>query len=138
MAIRYTFCKDERLKREQHIQTLFRTGKAFSVFPVRLVWLLQAKDNDKYPARTGFSVPKKKFRHATDRNRVKRLLREVWRTNKHEIYEAVPQAQQLHLFIIFTDITLPDLPKVSNALIKAIDKLKTAIAQSEIPKTATE
>lgn len=129
MAIRYTLCKDERLKREQHIQTLFRSGKAFSVFPTRIVWQLHPKGAEKFPARVGFSVPKKKFRHATDRNRIKRLLREAWRHQKHSIYGQIPADMQLHLFLIFTDVQLPTQEKITEALIKGISKLQAAISQ---------
>jgi ribonuclease P protein component len=39
-AIRHTFKVYERLKREQHIHTLFLSGKAFSVFPIRIIYRL--------------------------------------------------------------------------------------------------
>lgn len=130
MALRYTLGKDERLKREQHIETLFRTGKAFSVFPVRIIWRLVPLAGEQFSIRAGFSVPKKKFKHANDRNRIKRLLRECWRTQKHLLLPAIPEGQQLHLFLIFTDIALPDLIKVQVATAKGIDRLIAALQET--------
>jgi ribonuclease P protein component len=131
MAIRYTLCKDERLKREQYIETLFRSGKAFSAFPLRFIWHFHPKGEAKYPVQAGFSVPKKKFRHAVDRNRIKRLIREAWRLQKHAIYERVPPDMQLHLFLIFTDTSLPDQGTITAAMLKGISKLQVAINQGD-------
>ncbi len=125
MAKRYTLGSDSRLKREQHIETLFRTGKAFSVFPLRVVWLLQPLGEESSVKRAGFSVPKKKFKRAVDRARIKRLLRESWRLQQHEL--SIPEGQQLHLFLLFTDATLPDYQPVFTAVGKAIAKLKTLL-----------
>ncbi|HEY0075841.1 MAG TPA: hypothetical protein VGB77_17195, partial [Abditibacteriaceae bacterium] len=61
MPVPYTFSLAERLKRERHIETLFQTGKAFSVFPLRVVWLLVPRgEEETSAARAGFSAPKKK------------------------------------------------------------------------------
>lgn len=131
MALRYTLCKDERLKREQHIETLFRSGKAFSAFPLRIVWHFYPREQESFPARVGFSVPKKKFKHATDRNRIKRLLREAWRHQKHTVYELIPPDQQLHLFLIFTDNKLPEQDLVAASVSKGIGKLLAAFNRED-------
>lgn len=135
MAIRYTFKAYERLKREQHIDTLFHTGKAFSVFPVKLIYHMLPRGAELSPVRVGFSVPKKKFRKAVERNRVKRLLREAWRLNKHKLYEAVPPECHLHIFLIFTDSTLPDIQIANATVIKGIEKLAEKLASGiPVPK----
>jgi ribonuclease P protein component len=128
MAIRYTFKVYERLKREQHIHTLFLTGKAFSVFPVRFIYLSLPRNGDEpSPVRTGFSVPKKKFRSSVDRHRIRRLLVEVWRLNKQALYAAIPEDRQLHLFFVFTDVKMPDYETVSASVVKGIEKLAKSI-----------
>ena len=73
----------------------------------------------------GFSVPKKKFRSSVHRHRIRRLMAEAWRLNKHALYPAIPAGQQLHLFLIFTDVTMPDYEVVKDSVIKGIDKLLT-------------
>jgi ribonuclease P protein component len=130
MAPRYTLGSDSRLKREQHIETLFRTGKAFSVFPIRCIWTLAPRGKETSPTRIGCSVSKKKFKRSVDRGRVKRLLREAWRLQQHEVADAVPTEKQLHLFLIFTDATLPDYETVYNAVGKGLAKLKKALADA--------
>lgn len=118
-----TFCKDERLKREQHIETLFRSGKAFSVFPLRIICLPVSRGPESHPARAGFVVPKKKFRHAVNRNRLKRLMREAWRLQKGAFYSSIPAGMQLHLFFIYTDTKEADYPTVFAAVAKGLIKL---------------
>ncbi len=138
MAIRYTFKVYERLKREQHIDTLFRKGKAFSVFPLRFIYTLVPRTGEPAsPAQAGFSVPKKKFRSSVHRHRIRRLMVEAWRLNKHTLYEAIPEGMQLHLFIVFNDTRMPAYEPVLEALLKGITKLAEKITepQSDIPAT---
>ena len=65
-------------------------------------------------------MPRKRFRKATQRNRVKRLLREAWRLNKAGLYTLIPDATQLHLFIIYTGPELPSFSEIESATRKAI------------------
>src|SRR5579871_6744835 len=70
----YGFGEAERLKSKKKIEKLFKEGKAISNKGFTLVYLpLQL--NSLYPVQAGFSVPKKCFKHAVDRNRIKRLMR---------------------------------------------------------------
>ncbi len=69
----------------------------------------------------GFSVSTRHFKHAVDRNRVKRLLRESYRQQKSELLDAAMKYQKkVAVFFIYTSGELPvfkDLyEKVGNAL----------------------
>jgi len=134
MAARYTLSAGERLKREQHIKALFRSGKALSAFPLRLIWLLVPKNDEASVTRAGFSAPKKKFKHATDRNRIKRVMREVWRLQKLILEPVIPEGMQLHIFLLFIDVTLPDYDTVFAAAGKAIAQLKKTLDHAQPPE----
>lgn len=126
MAIRHTFKVYERLKREQHIHTLFRTGKAFSVFPVKFIFrVIPAEGTIKNGSnlQVGFSVPKKKFRKSADRHEVRRLLFEAWRLNKHELIETIPDGWSFHVFLVFMNAEIPAYSVVEEAVITGINKL---------------
>ena len=47
------------------------------------------------------SVPKKRFKHAVDRNRVKRQVREAFRQHKELLYDAVAPGKQLLMAFIW-------------------------------------
>jgi hypothetical protein len=68
-------------------------------------------------------VPKKKFRSSVHRHRIRRLMVEAWRTNKHLLHAAMPAGMQLHLFLIFTDNKMPLFPLVHDSIVKGINQL---------------
>lgn len=76
----FTFSKKEKLKSKKLIEQLFVQGKSVAAFPLRLVYLPIEQENAITQA--GFSVPKKNFKLAVQRNRIKRQLREVYRLQK--------------------------------------------------------
>lgn len=79
----YTFTKEERLCNKKLIDELFRNGSSFLVYPFKVSWLIST-DPQLHPAQVLFSVPKKRFKHAVDRNLLKRRMREVYRLNKEQ------------------------------------------------------
>lgn len=80
--------KEERLHSKKLIEQLFsNTGsKALTAFPVRAVFLtIEREAQVMPPVMMMVSVSKRHFKHAVDRNRVKRQLREAYRKNKSEL-----------------------------------------------------
>lgn len=83
---RYQFPKREHLYGERVIDHLYANGDSFFLFPYR-VTLVKALESESEPLRVLVSVSKKKFKHAVDRNCIKRRMREAYRLNKHSLYE---------------------------------------------------
>lgn len=79
-TIRYTFTKAERLLRKKEFDKVFDEGK---VFKNKFLVLYVAPGAQKC-SRMGLVVSKK-IGNAVRRNRVKRLLREVFRLNKNRL-----------------------------------------------------
>lgn len=86
--MRFTFKKEEKLKSKKLIEQLFEQGSTLKEFPLRMIYL-KIELGAGYPVKAGFSVSKRKFKHAVDRNRIKRLMRECYRKNKHSLYENI-------------------------------------------------
>ncbi len=84
--MKFTYPKIEKLKSKVTIDLLFSKGKSVSKYPLRLVFVESdygiPEDSDQM-LKMGVSVSKKYFKHAVDRNYLKRVLRETYRLNKH-------------------------------------------------------
>lgn len=79
--MRNTYSKVEKLKSQKQIEHLFSEGKSVAVYPLRLVFA-KLPDTEETGLKIGVSASKKYFKKATQRNRIKRLLREAYRLNK--------------------------------------------------------
>lgn len=79
---RYTFGKEERVTGEKRIEKLFTDGQSFIAYPLRVVFMEYECEKPR-SASVLISIPKKRLRLAVQRNRMKRLIREAYRLNKH-------------------------------------------------------
>ena len=78
-----TFKKSERLSSKKLIKELFDRGSSFYIYPFKIYWLPQVTLNE--PNQLLFSVPKRNFKKAVDRNLIKRRIREAYRLNKQSL-----------------------------------------------------
>ena len=72
-----------------------------AAFPLRAVYRKQERTEGAAPVQLLISVPKKRFHHAVDRNRVKRQVREAFRHHKQVLYDALSADSQLLLAFIW-------------------------------------
>lgn len=96
----YRFYKTERLKSRKLIKALFSRGKSFGMYPLRLVYMPVVDPALPVPVQFTVSVPKRKFRRAVQRNRLRRQVREAWRLHKHELYEALEGQTTTYAFMV--------------------------------------
>jgi ribonuclease P protein component len=124
---RYTLNKTQRLKSRKAIDALFANGTAFSLFPFRVIYKLDKKEEGKPNLQCGFSVSAKRFKKAVDRNRIKRLTRECWRLQLKPLDEKLTeQLLQSNVFLIYMGNELPEydeLFKKVTAVIKRLIKI---------------
>ena len=99
----FTFKKTERLKSRKVIGRLFKEGQSFGAYPLRLVFLKNDDPRSDAPVQFTVSVPKRVFKSAVARNRIKRKVREAWRLNKHWLYRKLEKTEgQFAFMVIYT------------------------------------
>ena len=76
-----TFSRSNRLVRAQHYRQVFAHNHRLRD---DCITLLIGNQTGKQP-RLGFAIAKKQVRRAVDRNRLKRLIRESFRQNQHDL-----------------------------------------------------
>lgn len=115
--MRFTLSKNNRLKSRKLIEKLFAEGKSINAFPLQMKYLATEFDLDT-KVQVAFSVPKRNFKKAVDRNRIKRQLRECYRLRKPEFVE---QMHQSYIFMILylgkEEPEYADLEKVMDDLL---------------------
>ena len=96
-----TFCKRERLVSQKQIEELFSGSPSAAAFPLRVVYINKVRALGAEPVQVLVSVPKKRFHHAVDRNRVKRQIREAYRIHKTLLSDALPADRQVLLAFVW-------------------------------------
>ncbi len=99
-----TFPLKEHLKSKRTIERLYAEGASATTYPLRAVFIEQESDNQETTATVLISVAKKRFRHAVDRNLVKRRIREAYRTSKHPLIDALEaKGKKMAIAILYID-----------------------------------
>ena len=122
----YKFGKKHKLYGDKPIGELFELGRSFSRYPLRVTYLLAKRTDGELPLRMMVSVGKKRFKRAVKRNRVKRLVREAFRLNCHDLRQAVRNLDadvSLHVAFVFVGKDLPLMPDVLQSVSASINKL---------------
>ncbi len=114
----YTLKKEERLCSKKIIDKLFSEGESFLSFPLKIVYL-NIELPSKNKVEIAFSVSKRNFRKAVQRNFLKRRMREAYRLNKH-LLTATKSEKQMAIFIIFIGKEIANFQIIEQALKKAL------------------
>ena len=122
-----SFPKQEHLCGDKRISRLFAEGEAFIAYPLRVVFRTEPLAGN-VPASVLVSVPKKRFKRAVKRNRLKRLMREGYRLNKQEL-AALLKDKGLHMDISFTYIAdeVLEFAQIEKKMKAALQKLMATI-----------
>jgi ribonuclease P protein component len=84
------------------------------------------------PAQAAFSVPKRNFKRAVDRNRIKRLMKEVYRLNKREHYLALSDNDvQVAMMFVFIGKEKPEMALVEEKIKVILQRFSTEILNSQ-------
>ena len=121
--MRASLSKNDRLHRQKRIDYLFAAGKSAVSYPIRVVAVPAADDllDAHEPAlQTLFSVAKKRFKRAVQRNRHKRRMREAYRLEK-AVADWNPSTPVWLALQYIGNEEIP-LPELRAAIRKAVEK----------------
>ncbi|MBA4321863.1 MAG: ribonuclease P protein component [Odoribacter sp.] len=128
-----TFIKSERLCSKKAIEALFENGRSFYCHPFLIVWAYSDSDIP-FPAQAAFSVPKRGFKLAVNRNLIKRRTREAYRKNKAFLYDFLASSDKKIVFtMIFRKKSIPDYNTIENS-VKEMIKMFSGILGESKPK----
>lgn len=94
-----------------HIAQLYKDGRKFVAWPLRVSFMPADE------TQVLVWAPKSLFKHATDRNRLRRLMREAWRLNNSQL------KRHYKLAFNYIDKELQPYAVINRAVVKAIRKL---------------
>ncbi|MCZ2224896.1 MAG: ribonuclease P protein component [Chitinophagales bacterium] len=120
----FSYKKREKLKSKKLIEQLFAQGKSFVVHPIKITFMSVENAFEKSNIQVGVGVSKRNFKNATDRNRIKRLIRESYRLNKIALHEHLKNTNnQIAIFLFYVDNELPQFHTLQAKMKTIIDKL---------------
>tara|TARA_B100000497_G_scaffold106924_1_gene124137 strand:- start:435 stop:803 length:369 start_codon:yes stop_codon:yes gene_type:complete len=119
--LKFTFSREERLKSKETLASLFSKGSHF-VFPPLHVRYRYIPSN-KSSVQVAFTVPKKKFKRAVDRNLLKRRMREAYRLNKSLIEEKnQSKLKELSIIFIYSSQEILSTEKIESAMLNFMNQ----------------
>ena len=118
----HTFSKQERLCNRNDFQKLISEGKSFYCYPFKCVYLW--KEAESFSAKIAIAVSKKKFKHAVDRNKIKRRIRESYRLEKGILYQNFSNTpQNIDILLIYTETKICSFLQTKKKTIELINSI---------------
>lgn len=122
----YGFPKHSRLCGQLRIARLYKEGKRYVAWPLRVTY--KPITNDQSPMTNQILVwaPKSLFKHAVQRNRLRRLMREAYRLHQDILRSQDSEVSSQNYLIAFNYIDKEEQPfaVIEKAVVKALLKVK--------------
>ena len=124
-----TFRKQERIVSKLLIETLFEKGdsQSLAAYPLRAIYTQTERRAECAETQILISVPKKRFKHAVDRNMVKRQVREAYRKNKHLLSGHIGEGKQLLIAFVWLSDKHSATAEVEKRVVSLLQKIASKV-----------
>ncbi|WP_052079552.1 ribonuclease P protein component [Porphyromonas sp. COT-108 OH2963] len=132
-----TFPKSQRLYLNSHKERVFSSRTGFVAYPFKVVYACGKEIDMLAPVELLVSVPKKRLKHAVDRNLVKRRTKEAYRLHKNELLAQAEKSFGLLVAFLYIGDGISSYSAIEQGVKKALRKL-TEVCRSLERKEETE
>jgi ribonuclease P protein component len=120
----FKFPKSERLTNKKKFEQLFEKGISIKGFPLKLIFILEPRTEEAPAIQVAFTVPKRSFKKAVDRNFLRRKMKEVYRLNRQTVIELLDQKNEsMYAILIYTNREKMDYQSIEKGWLKLVSKL---------------
>jgi ribonuclease P protein component len=120
----FKFPKSERLTNKKKFEQLFESGKTVKAFPFKLIYITEPATEQEPPLQLAFTVPKRSFKKAVDRNYIRRRMKEAFRLNNSLLKENIDlNKNHLYAILIYTNRDKMAYHAIEKAWKKLVQKL---------------
>lgn len=120
----FEFPKNQKLCNDKSIERLFENGVSLSEKPFRFIYNIDNNNEDVF-LKALIVVPKKRVRLASDRNVIKRRVKEAYRLQKSELEKYLKSNNhQLNLAIIYQKHEILDYKLIEEKIKLLLSRLK--------------
>ena len=119
-----TLKRNEMLKSNIQIDLLFKNGLRLSKHPVKIILLPLDDPEQQNHCSLIVMVSSKKYKKAVVRNRIKRILKEIYRNNKALFYPYLTENNKKCLLgIMYNGNEIPTFDEVEKSLISLLKRI---------------
>ena len=119
-----TLNRNEMLKSDIQIDLLFKNGIRLNKHPLKIILFPLSESKQQNPCSLIVMASSKKYKKAVVRNRIKRVLKEIYRKNKSLFYPYLTQNNKKCLLgIMYNGNEIPTFEEVQFSMISLLKRI---------------
>jgi ribonuclease P protein component len=121
--VSFSLKKHEILRSKKKIQELFEHGSSFFLYPFKIHFIPQENSEN---TQVLFSVSKRNFKKAPDRNLIRRRMREAYRLNKNILVSNLKEPFSMSIALVYISKSVLPFSEIENKLKQVFVRLSKA------------